>query len=83
MLRTYTVDPNEPVVIREYRHVYEAELARALLEAADIPCAVLAETYTEVAGAPVRLAVRRGDAAEARAALDAPGDPADGEPPAD
>lgn len=67
MLRSYTFDPNEPVVIREYRQQFEAELARLLLEAADIPCAVL-DTYTEVP--VVRLIVRRGDLAEARAVLD-------------
>lgn len=69
MLHTHTVDPNEPVVFREYRQQFEAELARVLLEAADIPCAVL-DTYTEVPIVPMRLIVRRGDLAEARAVLD-------------
>ena len=60
-MRTYTLDPNEPVVLRHFRFAYQAEVARALLEAAEIPCAVVGDSYTEVAGVPVRLVVRRGD----------------------
>jgi protein involved in temperature-dependent protein secretion len=72
MLRAHTFDPNEPVVIRTYRYAYEAELARAVLEAAGIPCMLSADSYAEAAGLPVRLAVRRDHAADAAAALDAP-----------
>ena len=82
MLRTYTIDPNEPVVIRTYRHEYEAELARARLDAADLHCLVLAPAYAEHMGASVRLLVRRADVEEARAILDAPtvAGPEDGPP---
>ncbi len=81
MLRTYTIDPNEPVVIRTYRHEYEAEIARARLDTAGLLCLVLAPTYVEYAGESVRLVGRRADAAEARAILDAPVLPASEDDP--
>jgi hypothetical protein len=72
MPRTDTADPNEPLVIRTYRFAYEAELARATLDAADIPCQLLGDSTSEAIGLPVRLAVRRDQVAEAVAVLDAP-----------
>ena len=71
-MRTETLDPAEPIVIRTYRYAYEAELARARLEAASIPCMLSSDSYAEAAGLPIRLAVRREDAAEAGEVLDAP-----------
>ena len=71
-LRTYTIDPNEPVVVRTYENAYEAEFGRVLLEAAGIPCAVVGEWYAEVTPVRVRLMVRRMDLDVAREALDAP-----------
>jgi hypothetical protein len=70
-MRTHTIDPNEPVVIRVYHAAHEAEYARALLEAEEIACMLLGNTFSELNGA-IRLAVRRDQAAEALAALDAP-----------
>jgi len=72
-MRTVTMDPSELVVIRSYRFGYEAELARILLEATEIPCVLLPDTYTELGTSGVRLAVRRGDADDAVAVLDTPG----------
>ena len=69
MVRRFWIDPNDAVVIRDFRYRHEADLAHVVLDAAGIPCVVLAETYTELAGAPIRLAVRRADAADARRIL--------------
>jgi len=69
-LRTITIDPNEPVVIRTCPDAYTAEMARLALHAAGIPCMLLGNTYLGAADA-VRLAVRRDDATEAVAALEA------------
>lgn len=76
-MRTRTYDPNELVVIRTYSFEYEAELARALLETAEIPVVLLGHGNTAFGTGGVRLAVCRGDAEEARAALDAPPMPAE------
>ena len=70
MLRTITIDPHEPIVIRTYTGAFVAEVARLVLEEAGIPCMLLCDTYSEV-GETVRLAVRRGDVPDALAALDA------------
>ena len=70
MLRTWTIDPNEPVVIRTYPGTYAADVARVVLDAAGIPCMLLGNTFSEV-GETVRLAVRRDDVSDAIAALDA------------
>lgn len=72
MPRTDTADPNEPLVVRTFRFAYEAELARATLDAADIPCLLLGDSASEAVGFPVRLAVRRDQTDEAAAVLDAP-----------
>ena len=70
-MRTHTIDPNEPVVIRVFHATHEAELARALLESEEIACMLLGNTFSEL-NCVIRLAVRRDQAAAALAALDAP-----------
>ena len=70
MIRTITIDPAEPMVIRSYSGSYAAEVARVVLESVGIPCMLLGNTFSEV-GETVRLAVRRGDVSDAIAALDA------------
>jgi hypothetical protein len=74
MVRSFSVDPDEAIVIRDFRYRHEADLAQVVLDGAGIPSVVLAETYTELASAPIRLAVRRADVADARRLLDAPPD---------
>lgn len=74
MLGTFSIDPDEAVVIRDFRYRHEADLAQVVLDGAGIPSVVLADTYTELAGAPIRLAVRRADVADARRLLAVPPD---------
>ncbi len=71
MIRRLIIDPDEPVPIRSYSYEYEAEVARLALEAAGIPCILLRNTFSEVAGG-TRLAVRRRDVGEACELIDPP-----------
>jgi hypothetical protein len=64
-------------VIREYANETEAHVARSVLEAHDIPAAVLRDSAGGMLPSmhiifPVRLAVRDSDAARALDILDAP-----------
>lgn len=64
-------------VIREYINEMEALIARSILEAHDIPAIVLRDDAGGLLPSmhllwPVRLAVRKSDAAEALRILDAP-----------
>ena len=63
------MDPDEPVVIRVFDNMLAAEVARAVLESADIACMVIGSTYPE-GPETVRLAVRRDQIDEAIAELD-------------
>jgi hypothetical protein len=63
-------DPNELVVIRDFSHEYEAELARVLLEAADIPSVFIREWGEGLGTGRVRLSVRRADVDAAVEALE-------------
>jgi hypothetical protein len=74
-MRTVIHDPNEPVVIRGYAFEYEAELARAVVEAHGIPALLMRDGFDGLGAAPVRLAVRREDAEAALLALAIPDDP--------
>lgn len=70
------------VIIREYVNEMEALIARSVLEAHEIPAVVLRDDAGGMLPAmhliyPVRLAVRRVDAAEALRILDAPFEAAD------
>ncbi len=64
-------DDGEPVVIRQYPSAPLAELARALLEAAEIPSMLVGQSYSEIQPHQVGLAVRRKDVKEALEVLDA------------
>ena len=74
--RTVIYDPYQPLVIRAFGHDYEAELARALLEAADIPSMLIRDSSDALGVCSVRIAVRRKDV---EAALDALSVPSDGD----
>jgi hypothetical protein len=74
MLRRFSIDPDEAVVIRDFRYRHEADLAQVVLDAGGIRSVVLADAYTELAGAPIRLAVRRADVDDARRLLATPSD---------
>ncbi|HEY0971844.1 MAG TPA: hypothetical protein VGE02_12820 [Gemmatimonadales bacterium] len=71
-MRTVVHDPNEPVVIRGYAFEYEAELARAVLEAHGMPALLVREGFDGLGAGPVHLAVRREDAEAALRALEGP-----------
>lgn len=74
-MRTTVHDPNEPVVIRGYAFEYEAELARAVIEAHGIPALLVRDGFEGLGAGPVRVAVRREDAEAALLALAIPEDP--------
>lgn len=74
-------DPGEPVPVRRYATEIQASLARSLLEANGIPAFLQRSTYAEVDAGAVMLVVRRENAVEALALLDAP--PAPGDAPGD
>jgi hypothetical protein len=67
----YDYDPGKPVVIRTYPDEYEGELARSVLEGADIP-SMLVREYFEGRITHVGVAVRTDCVEEAIAILDAP-----------
>ena len=73
-MRTVIDDPNQPVMIRRFDFEYQAELARALLDAADIPCMLVRETCGGQGTSAVHIAVCRRDVYEALEALDPPAD---------
>jgi hypothetical protein len=60
---------SEIVVLRTFRHEYEALLAQDDLEAAEIPSSILSDTWSPVARPEFRLTVRRADVERARACL--------------
>lgn len=74
-MRTTVHDPNEPVVIRGYAFEYEAELARAVIEAHGIPALLVRDGFEGLGAGPVRVAVRREDAEAALLALAIPEEP--------
>ncbi len=68
------VRDDEPIVIRTYTRAMDAEVARAILEAHDIPSAILRDDAGGMLPAmqmlwPVRLVVRSEDEEEARRVL--------------
>ncbi len=63
-------DDGEPVLIRKYPNEALAELAKAVLEGAEIPAMLTRQSYSEVRAFEVGLVVRRKDVKEALAVLD-------------
>ena len=89
MQRRDRVSDDEVIVLRKYVSEVEATMAHLVLEAHNIPSAVMRDTAGGMIPSmtilyPVRLAVRREDADEARRILDAeaplPGEDGGGEP---
>lgn len=74
-------DPGEPVPVRRFATEIQASVARSLLEASGIPSFVQRSSYSEVDPGAVMLVVRRENAAEALALLDA--GPPSGDAPGD
>jgi hypothetical protein len=80
-MRDVLYDPTAPVVVRTVTFDYEAELARALLDAADVPVLLIRETHVGLGPGGARIVVRRVDvpaALEALQELDVPLDETDG-----
>ena len=80
-MRTVIYDPNQPVMIRRFDFEYQAELARALLEAADIPSMLVRDACGGMGTGGVQIAVRRRDVYDALEALEAREEPPDVEAP--
>lgn len=77
--RTVLYDPNRPVVIRTFENDYEADLARALLEAADIPSMLVRQLREGGGVGRADVAVRHQDVDAALEVLaDPPGGNVDG-----
>lgn len=70
MLRRFTYDPSEPVVLRQYPAEPLAAVDLALLEAAGIPATLRRESFSELGLPAVSIVVRRGDVDSAREEID-------------
>ena len=77
-MRTVIYDPGQPVVIRTFGHDSQAELARALLDAADIPSMLVRVSGDGFGTGPVQVAVRRKDVDVALEVLSVPADQQEG-----